>query len=878
MMEASAISSARPRFPSSKFSAPSSFPQSVSRHRLLAELDRGANHRLTLLVGSPGAGKTVLLADWAAGRLGFGTSWLSCDVADAEPRRFFLAVVEALRRGTGQAEIGEDAAELIADDGNVSADAVAALTDDIEGIAKRHALVIDDFHVTGAGGTEILATLLEYRPPSLQLVVSTRVDPQLRLHRMRVSGDLVELRDRDLSFSPDEAEALLSGFGVNLTDEELALLQHRTEGWAVGLQMAAISIRDSPLQARAPLRVELHAHTSAGYFLEEVLYRQRPEVADFMLAVSVLEDLSPAACSALCGEAAAPLLEQLWASHLFVALLDDRARVYRYHPLIKEVLRAELHARDPERERSLHQSAAAHLTKQGEIGAAARHLLEADDAPGATRLLAEGVVTELATKPTIGTPLDVDDLEPELFSDNPQLLALLTHHFLNQGAFDRAVRGLALAERLLAEETREPELMLIRGLYCFLIGQMEEALAHACAAREIATDGRADWAGGIDPQAHLSVTHVISMYGHAYLGDTALARDYADQVGSGPLGTPPLRDVLCPAVISQAVLADGALHEADALARRAVSAAGRLGFEHHYFVFPALRTTALLALERRDLATATEANERALSMRLTGRPMFDFLAQLDRARIWAAAGDLDGALSSLPSARAALKSDRSPLLVHADELESRLRLALGDLPGATRLAEALPVGRRAIVLAIIALRSGEPQEAAELLAQGDIGPGKIRSDLEMRLLRASVAIKRDRPDVPRLVREALAVINEHGYVDTVLDTAPDVVTHLIAESDRYPNNASTQALIAAGIEIRRQDAARPSNGQMPDPLTEAELRVLVKLSQQLTYTDIAADLNVSLNTVKTHLRHAYMKLGVTSRSTALRRALSLGLL
>ena len=219
-------------------------------------------------------------------------------------------------------------------------------------------LVIDDFHLAGAASADTLRWLVEYHPPSLQLVVASRVDPPLRVPRMRAHQDLVELRDGDLAFSVEETRSLLAGFGVLLDEPELALVHRRSEGWVAGLQMAAISIQGSPDPATAAGRVQLDRYTVADYFLEEVLSRQRPEVADFMLATSVLDELSVPACTALCGQGSAKMLELLYGTHMFVTIVDDEARTYRYHQLIKEVLQHELHARDPARERRLHEAAA----------------------------------------------------------------------------------------------------------------------------------------------------------------------------------------------------------------------------------------------------------------------------------------------------------------------------------------------------------------------------------------------------------------------------------------------------------------------------------------------------------------------------------------
>jgi LuxR family transcriptional regulator, maltose regulon positive regulatory protein len=180
--------------------------------------------------------------------------------------------------------------------------------------------------------------------------------------------------------------------------------------------------------------------------------------------------------------------------------------------------------------------------------------------------------------------------------------------------------------------------------------------------------------------------------------------------------------------------------------------------------------------------------------------------------------------------------------------------------------------------ALIALAAGNPEQAAHALSSSPAEGATIRSDLELRLLRASVALGQSSPHAPALVKQALAVAERHGFSQTVVDTAPALVEHVISDSHLYPRTRQLTALITAGLKARRRAAPAPRQGKLLEPLTAAEIRVLEKLSGRLTYTEIADDLYLSLNTVKTHLRHAYMKLGVTSRSSAVKRATSLGIL
>jgi LuxR family maltose regulon positive regulatory protein len=849
-------------------------PALVRRSRLLDLLDRGVQVRLGLVVGPAGAGKTMLLADWLAARPERPSAWLSCDAADTDPARFVAAIIEAARSGFGQPGIGEDARQLMSLDGEVSADAVAALADDLDAPDGMRVLVIDDFHLAGAASADALRWLVEYHPPSLQLIVASRVDPPLRVHRMRAHQDLLELRDGDLAFSVEETRSLLDGFGVQLDEPELALVHRRSEGWVAGLQMAAISIHGSPDPATAASRVQLGRHAVAGYFLDEVLSHQPPEVADFMLATSVLDELSVPACTAVWGQGSAKMLELLYGAHMFVTIVDEQAGTYRYHHLIKEVLQTELRERDPAREKRLHEAAAQYLIEGGQTGAAARHLLAAGAQAAAFSLLSEGVVRDVLTNPTIGSALDLDEIRPELFAGAPEFLLPLAAELLWRGAFERGSRAVALAQLADIDPGRQPELAvqlaLVNMLHCTFIGQFDEALAHREWARpfEATAAGVSDWIVTLD---------TLAMYCHAYVGHFSEARQLAETLAAAQVSAP-LTEVLCPGVISQAAFLEGALEEAGTLAASAHTAARRLHFDRHYFNFHALRTTALLALERGDLAAATEPVERALEIVSGARPTFNYLAQLDRAQIWAAGGNFDEALASLPAARSALKSDHSVLLPMADELEARLRLALGDQNGATSVIGRLPDDRRMVMSAAVALAAGDPGHAAQALSNAPAQGATTRADLELRLLRASVAISQSSPRAPALARQALAVAERHGFVQTVVDTAPQLVDDLIANSHLYPRTEQRAALITVGLRARKRGAPASGQGKLPDPLTAAEIRVLEKLSQRLTYTEIAAELYLSLNTVKTHVRHAYMKLGATSRSSAIKRAAILRIL
>src|SRR5215468_6662669 len=232
------------RFAQSKFRLPALPGTVLTRSVLHNRLAAGAGQRLTVVVGSAGAGKSVLLSSWATARPAGLTSWLSCDEADANPVRFWTGFIEAPR--TAEPWFGSDAADLLALDGVMSADVTASLANDAAKLPAGSALVVDDFQYPASAAARHMTDLIERWPAqTAQLVLASRSDPPLRLHRLRMADELCELRDRDLGFSLTESHDLLANFGVDVAAGDLAMLHERSEGWAAALQMAALSLRSA---------------------------------------------------------------------------------------------------------------------------------------------------------------------------------------------------------------------------------------------------------------------------------------------------------------------------------------------------------------------------------------------------------------------------------------------------------------------------------------------------------------------------------------------------------------------------------------------------------------------------------------------------------
>ena len=864
-------------FPLAKF-RPTTLPATlVVRSVLHEKLMAGATKRLTVVVGSAGAGKSVLLSSWAAARPEGVTSWLSCDEADADPVRFWTGFIEAPQRVVPG--FGVDAAELLAMDGAMSADVTASIANDAAKLPAGTAIVVDDFHAAAAATARDMTDLVERWPATTaQLVLASRADPPVRMHRLRMSGELCELRDRDLYLSLAESGDLLANFGVHIAAAELALLHQRSEGWPAALQMAALTLRGAkdPVQAaRAP---DVRSHAIAEYFISEVLQLQPPEVARFMLDTSILDELTAGACAAVTGRPdAMVLLRGIDAANLFIVALDDDQTSYRYHHLVRQVLRAELHATDQVRELALQLRAGEWFESAGDTQRAARHYLAAQQADRALTLLHDRVMTDFLHDPALPAPLDLRMVDPLLLTRAPERLLALAADLLLQGNWARGGEYLDLLDRaqppIQAVSPLGVRLAVMRATRCGLIGDVDGAVRQVLTARRDAA-----LAGLDDDDEWIAALMAILLRAYTYLEDF----DAVDREAAAALAMPslpePFKLVLVRGAQAFAWFAAGRLTDAADAARAAEADARRLGFEQHPWAVDYLRTLAGAALENRDLDAAEHFTERALRISERGRPVFEFLVLLDRAEIWAARGQVRDALATIDTARAALPATTSVLLTRADELEALLRLSLGDLRSPAELARGLPAARRGLLLARVALAAGDQRAAVDHLKALPAGDPPPRVALVRQLLLGAAAIERGDSVADSILSGVLGRARREDYLNTVVTTAPQVTRHLVEHTTRAEPEPFLADFIGAALQVRaiEPDTAQPRAGLI-EPLTTAELRIL-KLLPTASYLQMTATLYISLNTVKTHLRKIYLKLGVSSRSEAIERAVDLRLL
>ena len=863
------------RFALAKFRPPALPATLVTRSVLHERLSAGSGRRLTVVVGSAGAGKTVLLADWAAARPAGMTSWLSCDRADADPVRFWAGLIEAPR--VIEAGFGADAAGLLAVDGRMSADVTASLANDAARLPAGSAVIVDDFQFAAAAAGPEMTDLVERWPAeTVQLVLAGRYDPPLRQHRLRMSGQLTEIRDRDLYFSVAESRDLLANFGVEISGADLALLHQRSEGWPAVVQMAALSLRGTADPARLARVLEVRGQDTADYFVSEVLEQQPAELARFMLDTSVLAGVLTAdACAAVTGrQDAAALLRGINAAHLFLTALDEDRTSFRYHRLVRQVLRAELRARDRAREQMLQLRAAEWFEATGDARRAAHHFLAAQQADRALVLLQDRVVPDFLRAPAVPEPLALSMADPSLLLQTPERLLGLAADLLLSGDTARGGEYLDLLEqtgKIPPGSRLAARFAAFQSFRYGIAGQLETAVQKALAARAIQdrTQLADDW-NAIVPLVLIRVYNCLD--------DFPAAEREAAAALAAPAVTEPVRLVIVPGARALAWFKAGRLAEAGDAARAADTDARRLGFSQHFFAVDYLRVLSGLALERRDLDTAEHLTERVLSITEQRRPLFEYFGLLDRAQIWAARGQVHDALTTVAAARQVVPEASLALLARADEQEALLRLSLGDLHSPAELAGHLPAVHRNLLLAKIALAAGDHHGVEGHLRAAGLCDLTPRHALVRQVLLAAAAIERGDPAAAGTLGRALHTARSQGFLNTVITAAPQVTSYMVEHAAQLRSDPFIEQLVAAALEAR---AAEPGSAQpgrvLAEPLTAAEQRILTLLPTS-TYPQIAGTLFISRNTVKTHLRSIYQKLGVASRSAALERAVDLRLL
>jgi ATP/maltotriose-dependent transcriptional regulator MalT len=870
--------------------------QLVRRPNLLSLLQQGMDATLVLVSAPAGFGKTTVLAQWLV-ESGMPAAWLSLEPEDNEPVRFLSAMIAALQQLHPQ--IGTAALALLHTPPPTPLPTpetvLALLTSDVqEFLPGNVALILDDYHViTDASLQRALTALVEHAPPHLHLVIATRADPPWPLARLRARGQLCEVQATHLQFRTEETSDFLhSVMGLPLSAEAIATLESRTEGWITGLQLAALS-----LQGRSDVTQFLEEFTGShrhlvDYLTEEVLARQPEAVQSFLLRTSLLDRFTGPLCDTVTGRNdGEAMLASLERANLFLAPLDERREWYRYHQLFAEMLRARMcRLIGPEELSALYARASLWYERHGAPFEAVEAALEAGDFARAEGLIEPLVLSMLLSWRHTTLRRWLERLSQERLCRHAFLCFAYASSLFFSDTQDAYEGPLAVAERL-AQATGDR-----KGL-----GQVSGLRALAASVRgngaQIITFGTQ--ALHLLPEKALlerSISMSALAYGYQLCGEVAAAQQVLSEARSlhERSGNAPsiLNDTI---VLGDLLVMQGKLHQAESVYGSVLQATG----EWHTLAISVRLGLSSIAYERNELDTAETYLEQATTIANTaGRQVFqareqagEARAALMRARVFQARGEVERTTAAWTRSHAlAAQCSVSGLVEQVQAYQVRGWLRAGQLEaviqwqnGCSLSCDTAPTYEQeaiALTLARVLLAQGEAEEALRLLErwyQHARAQGRTGSEIELLVLSALAYQQQGKTEqaVQRLV-PALVLGYPEGYVRLFVDEGTSMAPLLRLTLSRWKSQPEARYLhtLLAVLE-----AAQP--GQTPlsqtfhhadpplEPFSRRERQVLRLLATGLSNTEIADELVVSINTVRTHIRSLYHKLKVNSRKEAL---------
>jgi LuxR family maltose regulon positive regulatory protein len=913
-----------------KLFVPRPRPDLVPRPRLLARLDAGLDaDRCSLLSAPAGAGKTSLLAAWLD-RLDRPVAWLTLDERDQDAGqvlRYLVAALQTIAPACGRGVLAwfevprPPPPEVV----------LTALVNDLVALPDPGLLVLDDYHLVRDPAVHAaVAFLVDHLPPTLHLVIASREDPPLPLPRLRAGHQLAELRAADLGFSVEEAAAFLgASMGLRLEREQVAALVERTEGWAAGLQLAGLALRDRPDPAAFVAAFAGGHRLVADYLTAEVLDRQPAPTRRFLLATGVLDRLCAPLCDALLAsdadapDAASPasggsqgVLEELERTNLFLVPLDDERVWFRYHHLFADALRARL-AREagPGAAATLHRRASAWFGREGLLPEAIGHALTGDAAEDAATWLAALMPTLFATMSIHQTLAAWLAALPEpVVRARPLLCLAQAWLLIHRVELEPAATWIDAAARALpaADDDARPARGAVAATRAYMATVVPDtAPDHAIGWAERALDDLAPDDVAFRGIAGISLGQAALALGQLDRAERAFAEVAAATRAAG------LVQGSLTATTQQVNVQRlrGARRQALATGRAALAWAS----EH---VVPStvgrLRTVlAELLLDEDDLTAALPlATEGLAAPREFGNaPPLVLLASLPLVRLRLTQGDAAAAGAVLAEVRPLVQHGPFAMVAQLLEAaEARVRLALGDgaaaVAWASAVAWAAPVAPMALadmlrfgaagveaagvtparILVVqgrttgdaVLLRQAERHlEAAWRLADRH-GLGWLR--LRVLILRALLAdAQGDRAAALGTLAAAVAQAEPEGVIRPFVDEGEPMAALLVelrgaARDGREPAGGVSPAFLGTLLGAFPGQEAGPRRTGLVEPLTERELEVLRLLAAGRSNAEMAAELFVEQSTVKTHLIHLYSKLGVHRRTQAVARARALRLL
>ena len=909
----------------------------VLRTRLIERLTEGVSAGRTpgvILISAPaGFGKTTLVREWIAAltpaplpsgegnlKVRVRVAWLSLDEGDSDPARFLTYLVAALQ--TIEPTLGEGLLDSLQSSQPSSAESIlTALVNEILTLPEGFLLVLDDYHMVDSRAVdEALTFLVEHLPPRMHLVITTREDPALPIPRLRARGQLVELRAADLRFTASEAAEFLNQvMGLDLSAEEVAALEIRTEGWIAGLQLAALSMKGNR-DVAGFIRAFAGDHRYiVDYLVEEVLQRQPVPVRDFLLQTSILDSLHGPLCDAVTGNPSEGTgqpggkarLDSLQRGNFFLIPLDDKRQWYRYHHLFADVLRMHLVTEQPDVVPVLHKRASAWYEQNGSAGEAVHHAFAAQDFDRAADLIERALPLMRQSRQESTLLGWLNALPDHILKNRPVLNVHYVGTLLQNGQLEGVEARLREFERWLAtpEDVRgrpiyvdEADFQRVPGsvaMYHAAIalarGDVTNTMKYARQVLELALEdddfmrgaassllGLAFWTSG-----DLEAAHRTYAEGMAHLQKVGFI---SDVIG----GSVTLADIR---------ITQGRLREAMSTYERGLQLATSQGrqvlrgaADMHVGMSELYRERNELDIAMQHLLKSNELGD------LNGLPKNPYRWRVAMARVRQAEGDLDGALELLHEAERVYRGDFSPDVRPIAALVARMGIAQGRLGDAFQWARerGLSAGDEVsylrefehITLArlLLAQYRSDHQDSAlrdaiglleRLLKSAEEGE-RLGSAIEILVLQALASQMRgDLRSALAPLERALTLAEPEGYVRIFLDEgAPMAGLLREAAPHRILPDYTGKLLGAFKVERQRSESssALPASQPLIEPLSQRELEVLRLFRTELSGPEIARELVIGLSTVRTHTKSIFSKLNVNSRRAAVKRAIELGLI
>lgn len=865
----------------------------VLRHRLIERLNAGLPGKLTLISAPAGFGKTTLVSEWLA-RCERRVAWLSLDEGDNDLARFLAYLIAALQKL--EMNVGKEALAILQGLQSPLTEAVlTALLNEITAIPDDFILVLDDYHLIDAEPVDqALSFLVEHLPHQMHLVITTREDPHLPIARLRARGQLTELRAADLRFTPAEAAEFLNRvMGLNLSAVDIVALEARTEGWIAGLQLAAISIQGHQDTASFIQSFTGSHHFVLDYLLEEVLHQQTESIQAFLLRTSILERMCGSLCEAVFPEPhGQQTLELLERANLFIVPLDNERCWYRYHHLFADLLRQRLgQVLSAAEINELHIRASRWYEDNGLEIEAFHHAAAANDVERAARLI-EGKGMPLHFRGVLVPVLNwLESLPKTVLDAMPLLWTTYASVLLATGQAASVEKKLQAAETALADTLQgaEPDdktrdligrIAAIRATLAIYQNQVETIIYQSRRALEY-----------LHPNNLAFRTFTTWKLAVAYYQQgnrVAAGQAFREALSIAQASGNTITTWVATSGLGVVYETENQLYLAAETYRRVLELARNLSLQVP--LYQANLGMARICYQWNDLEAAEQYGQQsAEQVSRMGKSDQLITCELLLARLKLARGDTNGAAAML--AQTDQFARRSNFILRLPEIAAVQMLVLlrqGSLAAAVELAKQyeLPMSRARVLLS-----QGNPSAALALLEP-------LRQQMEekgwqderlkvMVLMAITYHAQAEMDKAAQLLGETLSLAEPGGFVRIFVDEGEAMRQLLVdfrSAIEKHPAQpllSYVEKLLAAFLQpvvAAPESANHHQKTGMIDPLSEREMEVLKLLRSELSGPEIADQLIVSLNTLRTHTKNIFNKLGVNNRRAAVRRAEELDLI